>query len=232
MPCQDAGHYVLVGDALVGIVCDGAGSASHGRDGALFMARTTAQLLEQALHQACPAAPAPDALGTLLRDTLHEARTRLAALADAAQRELRDYACTMVGCLVTPAAGCFFHIGDGFGVYRRDGGAGALSPPENGEYADQTYFVTEAGWAEHLRLTPLPAPAAGDLIGLMTDGTAPFAINRRRDGFFAPFIDPVAAYLCKAGQADGERALLGLLADEKTCAITSDDKTLLLALAV
>jgi hypothetical protein len=69
------------------------------------------------------------------------------------------------------------------------------------------------------------------VIGLMSDGTSPFAVNRPRTGFYRPFIDPVVKFLSNATEENGSQALKNLLADEKTFEITSDDKTLLLALA-
>ena len=226
-PCQDAGHYLVAGTTLVGVVCDGAGSASHGREGADFVARSIAQWL----HETAADALAAPAASQTIAAVLERARGQLEALALAGARSLRDYACTVVGCLATAGNAFFFHLGDGYAVYRDASGACTVSPPENGEFADQTYFLSEAGWMQHLRVTILPVPQRGCLIGLMSDGTAPFAINRRRDGFFAPFIDPVVNYLRTAAPDEGARALLGVLADEKTFAITADDKTLLLALA-
>ena len=139
-------------------------------------------------------------------------------------------ACTLVGCVAGPDGGCFFHIGDGFGVFVDGRGHTVLSPPENGEYTDETYFVTDEDWETHLRLTPFGAPARGGTIGLMSDGVSPFAIDRARTGFYAPFIDPVRAFLARATEHDGNQALRNLLESEKTLAITSDDKALLLAL--
>jgi hypothetical protein len=65
----------------------------------------------------------------------------------------------------------------------------------------------------------------------MSDGTSPFAVNRSRTGFYSPFIDPVVAFLGSATEHSGSQALRSVLENEKTFAITADDKTLLLALA-
>jgi len=63
----------------------------------------------------------------------------------------------------------------------------------------------------------------------MSDGTAPFAVNRARSGFFRPFIDPIAAFLRDATAPNGNEALRNLLQSPRACAISADDKTLLLA---
>ena len=39
-PCQDAGHYAVIDDVLIGVVCDGAGSSSNGQSGSEFFADT------------------------------------------------------------------------------------------------------------------------------------------------------------------------------------------------
>ena len=228
LPCQDAVFHRLVGDAFVGAVCDGAGSALEGRCGAQFLAAAVVTRIAEALGLGEWPRQEPAAA---LRAAVGGARDGLQALADERGLELRDFATTLIGCVGSPAGGCFFHVGDGYGVLQGSTGEAVLSPPENGEYADQTYFVTDDAWAGHLRLTPFAATHPGALIGLMSDGTSPFAIDRARTGFYRPFIDPVTRFLAQADEEQGNRALRSLLEDEKTHAITADDKTLLLAMA-
>ncbi len=231
---QDASHCVVADDVLVAIVCDGAGSVRQGRMGSDFIARTLAEQLSSALHadrnllnvQADGCAR----LEATIRSTIEAVRAHLADLAASHQLTLHDFSCTLLGCVASPGGGCFFHIGDGFAIQQGAAGDSVLSRPENGEYADETYFVTDENWQDHLRFTPLPAPERGCVIGLMSDGTAPFAVNRARSGFFRPFIDPIAAYLRKATAPNGNEALRNLLESPRACEISSDDKTLLLAL--
>jgi hypothetical protein len=122
-----------------------------------------------------------------------------------------------------------FHIGDGFGVAEFDGLLPVISLPENGEYANETYFVTATDWPDRLRFMPLAAAQSG-CVALMSDGAGPFVVNRERTGLFAPFIKPVTQYLSGVSQEEGNQALRDTLADERTYAITGDDKTLLIAL--
>jgi protein phosphatase 2C-like protein len=227
MAGQDASHCVVTGDVLVAVVCDGAGSVPEGRTGSQFIAHELAAQLAASLH-AHPNA----SVEATIRDAIADVRARLAKLADARERELADFSCTLVGCVASPRGGSFFHIGDGFGIWQ-DGAAGCvMSQPENGEYADETYFVTDEDWNLHLRITPLPQAQPGCLVGLLSDGSAPFAVNRARSGFFAPFIDPVAAYLRKAAAPAGNEALRNLLESPRASDISADDKTLLLAFVV
>ncbi len=226
LPGQDASHCALAGEGLVAIVCDGAGSVPEGRTGAEFLARELAAHLSRLL-QADPGVPGIDAV----RDGIARVRGGLALVAADRGLALADFSCTLVGCIALPAGGCFFHIGDGYAIWRDSGGASVVSLPQNGEYADETYFVTDEDWQAQLRLTPLPAATPGCMVGLLSDGTAPFAVSRDRSGFFGPFIDPVAAFLRRATPAEGDEALRQLLASPRASEISPDDKTLLLAFA-
>ena len=221
---QDASHCVVTDDVLVAVVCDGAGSVPEGRTGSQFMAHELAEQLAGNLR-ADRNAP----LDETIRSAIEAVRTRLAGLADSRELTLHDFSCTLVGCVAAPAGGTFFHVGDGFGIWQDTAVEAVMSPPENGEYADETYFVTDANWHEHLRLTPLPEAKPGCMIGLLSDGSAPFAVNRARSGFFAPFIEPVAAFLREATAPNGNEALRNLLESPRASDISADDKTLLLA---
>ncbi len=226
---QDAFHACVKGDLLVAVVCDGAGSVQAGHTGATFVTQRLAQRL--AVANAVDYDTNPERLALLLRSSIEAVRAELASLAESQQLTLQDYACTVVGCIATRCGGCFFHIGDGFAIQHHPAGHSVLSRPENGEYADETYFVTDANWQDHLRLTPLSVPERGSLLGLMSDGTAPFAVNRERSGFFRPFIDPITAFLRQASVPAGNAALENLLQSPRASEISADDKTLILAIA-
>jgi len=235
-PGQDANHCVVKDDVLVAVVCDGAGSVPEGRTGAEFVARALAEQLSSALRadRRPPEIQADSSacLEASIRSAIETVRGRLAELAASRQLTLHDFSCTLVGCVASPGGGSLFHIGDGFAIQQGATGDSVLSRPENGEFADETYFVTDENWNDHLRLTPLPAPERGCVIGLMSDGTAPFAVNRARSGFFRPFIDPIAAFLRETTAPKGNEALRNLLESPQACEISSDDKTLLLAFVV
>ncbi len=224
---QDASHSVVSDDLLVAVVCDGAGSAREGRAGSEFIAHTLAELLAGDLRADRSADVAR--LDAIIRGAIEAARLKLAEFAASRNLALEDFACTLVGCAAVNGGGYFFHVGDGFAIQQGPAGDTVLSQPENGEYADETYFVTDENWHDHLRLTLLPAPEPGAVIGLMSDGTAPFAVNRARSGFFRPFIDPIAAFLRAASAPHGNEALRNLLESPRACEISADDKTLLLA---
>ncbi len=230
-PCQDSGHYVAIDDLLVAAVCDGAGSSSEGHVGSDFFATKVTELVAQSIRSGRFAKDTESDYRDGLLAVIEDVRLQMREIALSRQLQLRDFACTLVGCIISKGKGCFFHIGDGFAIFLRDTGESVLSHPENGEYADETYFVTDDAWKEHLRVTSICNISRGCLIGLMSDGASPFAINRLKTGFYRPFIDPVVTFLSKATEHNGNQALMNVLEDEKTLAITPDDKALLLALA-
>ena len=232
---QDACHHIVTNDLLVAVVCDGAGSVREGRTGSNFIARNLAEHLSSALGAGAePSRPDMQPAGSArldaaIREAIEAVRTRLGDLAASRELALHELSCTLVGCAASPGGGCLFHVGDGFAIVQSAAGDSLISGPENGEYADETYFVTDENWMDHLRITPLPAPERGSLIGLMSDGPAPFAVNRARSGFFRPFIDPIAAFLGEANARNGNEALRNLLESPRASEISHDDKTLLLA---
>lgn len=229
LPCQDDFAFRIVGDVFIGVVCDGAGSAAHSEIGAKACSQSVVESIANVLLE--PATGSIDLAceRSTIESAVDNARSLLQLLADENTYQFRDLSCTLVGAISSPGGGCFFHIGDGFAAAEFEGATPVVSLPENGEYANETYFVTATEWQEHLRITPLPSTQLGH-IALMSDGAAPFVINREKNGLSAPFINPVTKYLSDKSYEDGCKGLYDTLADERTYAITGDDKTLLIAM--
>jgi hypothetical protein len=230
-PCEDAGHFALGNGTWVGVVCDGAGSAREARLGSELFSQWLCEGLGRLVLRRDPASTAPEPMRDQLIGLIEQTRERVAEVAHARECELREFACTLIACVVHGDKACFMHIGDGFAICQSKSGASFLSLPENGEFSDETYFVTDDAWRERLRITPCFDVEPGCVIGLMSDGASPFAVDRSRSGFFRPFLDPVVSFLRTAAPGDGDRALQDLLASERTHEITSDDKAILLAIA-
>lgn len=230
LPCQDALAHERVGDVLVGVVCDGAGSHALSHLGAQAISSSVSIALAGRLTAGEDLlAFSVDALTVVVAEAVAGARAALEAEAIAQGGVLADYSATLVGVIAGAKGGCFFHIGDGLGIARAGADvAPVLSLPENGEYANETYFVSGEFWREHLRLTPFPMPAT--TIALMSDGAMPFVMAKGHASFYAPFVEPVTRFLLANDEATGSAALAGTLGDPRTYGITGDDKALLLAL--
>ncbi|WP_139538374.1 PP2C family serine/threonine-protein phosphatase [Klebsiella spallanzanii] len=217
-PCQDAFCFRNVGDRLVAVVCDGAGSAAHSEQGAALVARELVEGLAK-----FTAVPDEKQLVTLAESV------REGVLLQARERGLSagDFACTVVAAWLGDTASAVLHIGDGVAALTIDAEQ-HLSLPENGEYANQTWFLTSHDWREHIRISQF-AGRVTQLV-MMSDGVQPFALNRRGDALFSPFMDPVLRYLQQVSEEKGSEAICATLDDPRTWAITGDDKTLLVAL--
>ena len=226
VPCQDAHAHLAVGESLVAVVCDGAGSARHSELGAQFVATTLAQALALQLQQGAGIAQLHDGM---LLESMIQVRGALEEMADNHGAVLDDYATTVVGAVMGPSVGVFFHLGDGVGVAQLDDGGELISLPANGEYANETYFLSGERWRDQLRLLTIPRSVRG--LVLMSDGCMPFAMSKHNAALYAPFMDAVQNYLCGVDDvAAGNQALAQTLLDPRTQQITGDDKTLLLAL--
>ena len=230
-PCQDAFAHARTGEVLVACVCDGAGSASHSHIGSARFSRAVVDALAaraaelgQALLDADPAD-----LAEAVRLAISAERSAMRTLADTDGLELNAFAATLVCAIVGPQGGWFLHVGDGIGAAELAGdGSPVLSLPENGEYANETYFVTGEAWSEHLRMTRIPA--AVRVLALMSDGAAPFVMAKNNTGLFRAFMDPVEKFLAANSEQAGSAGIHATLDDPRTHGITGDDKTLLVAL--
>ncbi len=240
-PCQDYCEARLSRDGrwLVAAVCDGAGSASRSDEGAQVVAEAVTAGLIAEISTIETLGP-----GVWLKDRVHAillgARQHLRSRGGA----IRDFNCTLVGVLIGPTGGFFFHVGDGAGVASRavlkteaDGDSVqdrlfvwedlVISPPENGEVANETYFVTQDEWDKHLRSKSIPSGA--DIVMLMSDGGMEFVLPRQQIN--PSWITPVIGQLLKTDDDDARSRLVeGYLADPEAAPVTSDDKTIFIAM--
>jgi serine/threonine protein phosphatase PrpC len=228
-PCQDAFAHALVGDTMLGVVCDGAGSQALSHVGAQAVSSGVVARLQQLELGEAPLSARPDVeFARAVGDAVAQVREGLQKEASNEGVEISAFSCTLVGAVATARGGRFFHIGDGLAVAEHADAPSVVSLPENGEYANETYFVSGEQWHEHLRYTAFGESATR--IALMSDGAMPFAMAKGNGGLFKPFMDPVEGYLASVSEEEGSAALAGTLGDPRTYTITSDDKTLLIAL--
>ncbi|MCC8363093.1 protein phosphatase 2C domain-containing protein [Lysobacter sp. A6] len=229
LPCQDAFARTCEGEVLIAVVCDGAGSQPRSHEGAQALSAEVVAFVAARVRDGAIAPSASlDAMTVCARDAIASARAALAERATRDGAELAHFAATLVGVVADRDGGWFFHIGDGVGAALDEAGACTVSLPENGEYANETYFVTGDEWEAHLRVSPIAGPVASVL--LMSDGAMPFAMTKDLAAPYRAFFDPVTRYLVSVDAGTGSQALLGTLSDPRTDTITSDDKTLLVAL--
>jgi hypothetical protein len=231
LPCQDQHAFsVLPKGWLVAVVSDGAGSAPLSQEGAAEICKGLVERLSEKLPEleATGEEWKGDTIRAFICEGIELARARLGER----QSELRDFAATVVGAIAGSNGGVLFHIGDGAACATVSGDLSStiMSLPENGEYANETYFFTQDEWREHLRITTFGGNY--DLITLMSDGVTPFALAPRLAGPHIPFFEPLSRYFADHDREEGCRALGATLQSDSIRRITGDDKTLLWAVRI
>lgn len=151
-PCQDFYLSELIptpnGPILVALVADGAGSATHSHLGsnkgceALYMA-----VLNWINGRDDNAYSITE---ELIREWILQAHTEVIAVAEGYKIDSRQFASTLVGCVIQDNLAHFFQIGDGALVIQNE--EGIYEPifwPDNGEYANTTYFLTDENFLQN-----------------------------------------------------------------------------------
>ncbi len=227
-PKQDAFRCMLVPQlsAFVAVVCDGAGSASHGGEGAALACRSMSSAFVDRLRR-YRTTPRDEEIW----ESIDGARDRIATAASHRDLRPRDFATTLIAMIVTPSSQLVVHVGDGAAVGRQaDGDWVSLSWPDTGEYASTTFFLTDEP-APKLRIAR--SEHRMDACAVFTDGVETFTLNEALRQPHAPFFDPMLRSVDAApdtGRLMELSSHLGeFLRSERVCARTDDDKTLILA---
>lgn len=183
IPCEDSWRACQTGrpegTQIVAVcVCDGAGSASRSAAGARLVSWAVAAWLSQhfEMAQSEDSASARHSLVGFVIKWLRRAAGRN-------EVEIAAYASTVVAVAVrSDGAWVSAHLGDGAIVGRCNGGLRLLSDPMKGEFANETFFVTDEDAAEELRISGSrfqTQTSKPDGFVLFTDGLENALINRR-----------------------------------------------------
>jgi serine/threonine protein phosphatase PrpC len=180
--CQDAALLHRLGrSGIIAAVADGAGSAKHAEIGAGVAVSAAVRVLTS-LKSNVFALDEPNTVLIQIQEALTAKACELSC-------ELRDLACTLMAVLVVKRGDGFgwaaFHIGDGVIAAELDGQMQVLSRPENGEFGNSTYFLTDAGASTRFRAYKGRSKAAA--FALMTDGAAE-SLYHRATGRLAPAV--------------------------------------------
>ncbi len=169
----DNGH-----EALAVCVSDGAGSAAKGWAGAQMASRVLAIWLVDNLDKIFGgvADDQKRLIVTILKRLLRRA-------ADSCGVTLKSYACTIIA-VVTTTDGRWLtvHLGDGAVVGSFGGALRAISLPRKGEFANETFFLTDN---DAIKCIDIQSGMAGDstpppeAFALFTDGVEGSLVNRR-----------------------------------------------------
>ena len=143
LPCQDRAAGQVCPPLAVAVLCDGAGSCTQSERAAQCLVDWLPDYLQENFDTLYA-----DQEGAAAQITA-DGRRALAVL----DLPPEDCYCTLL-FYAQHADGRWLcgHIGDGFIFRVADGAAQVLSLPENGEFANETYFLSAPHAAEHLRI--------------------------------------------------------------------------------
>lgn len=216
-PCQDRVAVRREKTVVCCALADGAGSRSHSELGAECVTQAAANLLAKQFEMLWTMEDVP--LAGAVIDRCVQELSRL-------EPPIHELACTLLFC-AAHRDGRFLagHLGDGVMIREESGTLSVFSPPDNGAYQNETYFITGADAVERLRIRRGRWTAEGTLL-LMSDGTAD-SLYHYADSTPAAACQTLAAWL-----RDGEENVISqALQDnlERTFAKrTGDDMSLIL----
>jgi hypothetical protein len=227
-PCQDACTVATSQDGIWTsiAVCDGCGSADKADVGAQFasdfMSRALLALAQE-VEERGPGEWIIDKSVVLLSSLREKLRERFGD-------DITEYAATIVAALVSERGGFIIHIGDGVASSLTAQSKHkelqlsviAQSDPENGEYINQTFYLTEPNWIHHVRITALTGV---ECLVLCTDGaqTLFYEGNKPYEKAFASLFRTLLHE-----PSNGNIFLKSALSNPDADARSSDDKTIVI----
>lgn len=147
IPCQDFIKYSERNNVYCIALADGAGSCSHSAIGAEIACQTICNMilrdfdviynLEESKFQ---------------QKLIHAIRTRVGIKAKKEGVTKSEFSSTLLFVAHQDNKFIIGHIGDGVIGYIKDDTLLVLSEPENGEFANTTYFFTTKNYKRHLRI--------------------------------------------------------------------------------
>lgn len=246
LPCQDASLCTLLQDGeaavLVVSISDGAGSAARSEVGShLACASFLEQISAFVREHGTEAPPERSYIETWLIDL----SSQIAHAAEQLDLPPRELACTLVGAVIAPNWSAFCQVGDGGIVVNAASSESSTQQggpittefeivfwPEQGEYANETYFATQPGAVEHLQFCVQNRQVRE--IALFSDGLQRLVLSYATQQPFVPFFRGMFAPIRSITDCAGEAPQLSLaLAEYLGSPIvserTDDDVSVILA---
>lgn len=224
MPCQDAHAILRLNDGTtIAALADGAGSAPRSQEGAALIVSATIAAVQAVLAW-------QNAAHTNWRLTFGDVFEAVLGGAHAYAGNMRAdasaFASTLLCVVAWQGGAAAAHVGDGALVVRHaDGSLATALSPNNGEYANETVFLTTRHALEAMQVFD---SAAQPITGFcaMSDGLTRLALQLPAHTPHANFFAPLFAFISQPGatQADLEE----FLSSPRVCARSDDDKTLIL----
>ncbi|CAK0749718.1 Protein phosphatase 2C-like protein [Gammaproteobacteria bacterium] len=232
-PCQDSSTCVVLPtkegkEVLVAIVSDGASSASKSEIGSALVCNSFIVEIQKFLEKGFDFKKIDASFTkTWLARVKNEITLRAAAL----KIKTREFACTTLAMVSDDRGATVLQIGDGAIVYSMESAPSDFKVaiwPQEGEYANTTWFITELGALEKLEILHIEGRIAR--IAIFSDGIQRLALSFSTKAAFPPFFQPLFAHL----ETSPEKSTLAtelksFLGSPQINGRTDDDKSLILA---
>ena len=204
----------------IAVVSDGAGSGVFSNISSKCLCKTVIRTL-----QTDPKIDDIAKFSELIVHSVEQSLRTLKRLSNIYQLEagITDFSATLL-VAVKSLDYCFCaHLGDGACMFfNSDDEPIKMSLPDNGEYLNETYFVTDKNWKTKLRCFELAERKANCLI--MSDGVTPFAL-RNKDPFLN-FTKPLLNFLKKSTLDESTTAVNAMLNSAEARKVSKDDKSI------
>jgi hypothetical protein len=226
LPCQDANALAALPNGVrLFALADGAGSAPRSDEGAKLIAGAAIAALNAVL--AWQDAARTDWATTF--PTIFEAALGgLRAYAGMMQADTNAFAGTLLCGVVWDGGLAAAQVGDGALVVRGADGALAVAlAPDNGEYANETVFLTTSGALGRLQIFD-GSDRSFSGVCAMSDGLTRLALQWPHLAPHANFFNPLFAFAQDPSATNA--GLEEFLASPRVCARTDDDKTIILCI--
>jgi hypothetical protein len=133
-------------------------------------------------------------------------------------------ACTFLGAVLGSSSAIVLQIGDGAWVAEVGQGCfGCVTWPENGEFGNETFFLTQATWREHVQFAKIPKSHGLRSLTGFSDGVETLCLDQAAkvpiDGFF----QRLATVRRSCGRREYEAALKQLLQSPRVTEKSDDD---------
>lgn len=217
------------GEILIAVIGDGAGSTSEGQTGAEIACETFVEQVAAFLNSTNASVKSLNE--DFAKHWISHFQKKLEKVAEQKNKELREFATTLVGAVIGETSGIFYQIGDGGAVFSTSGKPNSYQfavEPEDFEYVNITNFLTDEPAFESLKFNFVDEPIE-DLI-LFSDGIYPVAVDYKTNQPHEPFLMPMIAPLRNSIEVNGlNEKLENFLSSPKLNEKTDDDKTIILA---
>ncbi|MGC2236546.1 MAG: PP2C family serine/threonine-protein phosphatase [Pyrinomonadaceae bacterium] len=230
IPCQDSNDCLNIENDIcqtfIAVVSDGAGSATKAEFGSKFICEKFITDIKKGLENKLSV---KDFTHDFFRNWIANFRQELQIQAETEGLQLRNFACTFLGAIIGETSACFVQIGDGAIVMKgEEGGYNFIFLPQQGQFVNQTFFVTHEKAIDHLEFDYLDKTV--NEIALFSDGIQNLVLDFQTLAVNEDFFSDWFQWLREIQDRDKANQLLNAyLNSSKINERTDDDKTLILA---